>query len=106
MSGGAGYTRLSKAIRAFLKQSGLAAQLRHQKVYAVWERMLGDRAEHTRIAGLRRGVLEVEVDSAAMMQELEFERRLLERGLQAEVPKPFVERIHFRLASFDGTDDD
>jgi predicted nucleic acid-binding Zn ribbon protein len=46
-----------------------------------WEQAVGPKwAPHTRVLGLRRGVLEVEVDNGAVLQELAHfhKRRLLE----------------------------
>jgi len=93
--------QLGDALKAYLKRTGLASQIKHRGIYEVWNKVLKGRAEHTRIAGVRRGVLQVEVDSAPLLQELQFERHLLLKVLQAEVEKPFVSSIHLRLGSFD-----
>jgi predicted nucleic acid-binding Zn ribbon protein len=51
-------------------------------IEAAWEEAAGPEfAPHTRVLGLRRGVLEIEVDNAVLLQELAHyhKRRLLER---------------------------
>ena len=101
LSGRRGFHPIGAAIKGFLRSAGLGSRLAHGRIYGVWERALGVRALRTRIVAARRGTLEVEVDSAALLQELEFDRRNLVLLLQAEVSQPFVERIHFRLGSFE-----
>ncbi len=51
-----------------------------------------DVAKQTRVAGMRRGVLEVEVGSSVLMQELAHfhKRRLLEEALDRAAPDPKV----------------
>ena len=96
LDGGGRVERLGAAIKRYLARSGLGSQLRYQDIYRVWDRLVAPHADRTRIAGVRNGTLEVEVDSAPLMQELEFRRHEYVAALQAEVPEPFVERIHFR----------
>src|SRR5947208_2354713 len=54
----------------------------------VWAETVGDEhAPHTRVGALRRGVLEVVVDSAVLMQELaHFHKRRLLEGLRQRLP--------------------
>ena len=63
-----------------------------------WSEAAGEEiAKQTRVAGLRRGVLEVEVGSAVLMQELAHyhKRRLLE-GLRARLPGTTLNDLRFR----------
>jgi len=57
----------------------------------------GDLAQHTRVGALRRGVLEVEVDSAVLLQELAHyhKRRLLEQ-LRGRLPHVTLTDLRFR----------
>jgi hypothetical protein len=88
------------------REAGLLRRLRHPQLYDVWARALRERADQTRIVAVRRGTIEVEVASAALLQDLDFQRHDLARLLQAEVREPHIERIHFRLGSFErGTDE-
>jgi len=57
----------------------------------------GDLAKHTRVAGLRRGILEVEVDNAVLLQELAHyhKRRLLEQ-LRGRLQEITITDLRFR----------
>jgi predicted nucleic acid-binding Zn ribbon protein len=63
-----------------------------------WAEAVGpEYAEHTRVGGLRRGVLEVEVDSAVLLQELaHFHKRRLLRELRGRLPGTAVNDLRFR----------
>ena len=63
-----------------------------------WEQAAGpDHAAHTRVNGLRRGVLEVVVGNAVLLQELAHyhKRRLLE-GLRRQLPGLTITDLRFR----------
>ena len=52
---------------------------------------------HTRVAGLRRGVLEVEVDNAVLLQELaHFHKRRLLEQLRGRLPGTTLTDLRFR----------
>jgi predicted nucleic acid-binding Zn ribbon protein len=57
----------------------------------------GDLAAHTRVGGLRRRILEVEVDNAVLLQELAHyhKRRLLEE-LRRRLPELTLTDLRFR----------
>jgi predicted nucleic acid-binding Zn ribbon protein len=59
-------------------------------------------AKQTRVAGLRRGVLEVEVTSAVLLQELaHFHKRRLLEALRARLPGTTLNDLRFRAGVFD-----
>jgi hypothetical protein len=64
----------------------------------VWAQAIGaDRAKQTRVAGLRRGVLEIEVGSAVLLQELaHFHKRKLLEQIRASLPSVTVTDLRFR----------
>jgi len=63
--------RLSAFISDYLATSGLASTKETNALWIAWQTVVGeDVAEHTRLLGLRAGVLSVEVDSAVWLQEL------------------------------------
>ena len=98
LGGGRTAAPVSVAVQEFLERSGLASRMKHREIYPVWDRLVGaTRAKHCRVGSLRGGVLEVEVSSAPLMHELEFEKHGFLKALQAEIPKPFIHRICFRL---------
>ncbi len=54
-------------------------------------------AQHTRVAGLRRGVLEVTVANAVLLQELaHFQKRQLLEQLRRQLPGATVNDLRFR----------
>ena len=64
----------------------------------IWRDAVGPQgAAHTRVGALRRGVLEVVVDNAVLLQELAHyqKRRLLEQ-LRARLPKVTLTDLRFR----------
>jgi predicted nucleic acid-binding Zn ribbon protein len=57
---------------------------------------------HTRVLGLRRGVFEIEVNSAAMLQELaHFHKQRLLKTLRATLPGESVKDLRFRAGSWE-----
>ncbi len=68
-----------------------------------WAEVAGEEiARQTRVAGMRRGVLEVEVGSAVLLQELSHyhKRRLLE-GLRARLAGTTLTDLRFRAGVID-----
>ena len=63
-----------------------------------WAEAVGPQhAAHTRINGLRRGVLEVVVDNAVLMQELaHYEKRRLLQALRSRLAGTAVTDLRFR----------
>jgi predicted nucleic acid-binding Zn ribbon protein len=63
-----------------------------------WENAAGPEvAMHTRVAGVRRGVLEVLVDNAALMQELAgFKKRKLLEALRGRLPEVPLNDLRFK----------
>jgi len=97
------------------KQIGnVIAQLMQRKGYArirsvegrekAWqtvlrEQQLGTWGESTRVVGLRRGILEVQVETSLLLHELTFHKEQLLTGLQQMLPDEGVKQIRFRVAS-------
>ncbi len=71
------------------------AQLHLEQAWA--EAAGSEFAEHTRVAGIRRGVLEVEVDNAVLLQELaHFHKRRLLEQLRRRLPGTTLNDLRFR----------
>ena len=73
-----------------------------EKLVELWAELVpAELAAHTRLAGLSRGVLHVEVDSPAHLYELD---RLLRCGLQGQIitrhSGPAMRKIQLRVAEF------
>ncbi len=64
----------------------------------VWADVVGSEfVAHTRVEGLRRGVLEVVVGSAVLLQELaHFHKRRLLEGLRSRLPGTPLTDLRFR----------
>ena len=92
---------INEVLAAYLEQSGLVRILSHPELYVAWQQVAGERVvSHTRVGGLRRGVLEVEVDSASLLHELvSFEKQRLVTELRERLRDLFVKDIRFRLAN-------
>ncbi len=59
-------------------------------------------AKQTRVGGLRRGVLEVIVGNAVLLQELaHYQKRRLLDGLRAQLPGAAVKDLRFRAGVID-----
>ena len=84
----------------YLQESGWARRLRQQDVLAAWEDVVGaDIALHARAAGLRSGVLEVEVESSAWLHDLEtFYKDGILAALKERVTSTRILNIRFRIA--------
>jgi len=58
-------------------------------------------APHTRVAGLRRGVLEVEVNNGVLLQELaHFHKRRLLADLRGRLPGTTLTDLRFRAGTW------
>lgn len=67
-----------------------------------WEAAAGARiAPHTRLTGIRRGVMEIEVDNAVLMQELAmFQKRALLVKLREVLKGTTVNDLKFRAGNW------
>jgi predicted nucleic acid-binding Zn ribbon protein len=68
-----------------------------------WQAALGaEGAAHTHVGGLRRGVLEVYVDNAVLLQELaHFHKRRLLEQLRARLPGTSITDLRLRIGAWD-----
>jgi predicted nucleic acid-binding Zn ribbon protein len=64
----------------------------------VWTEVAGeDIARHTRVGGVRRGILEVEVANAVLLQELaHYHKRRLLKDLRGRLPEITITDLRFR----------
>jgi predicted nucleic acid-binding Zn ribbon protein len=77
---------------------GWGRQQERLRLEQAWADTIGPKeGEHTRVGGLRRGVLEIEVDNAVLLQELAHyhKRRLLER-LRQQLTGVTITDLRFR----------
>lgn len=94
---------LKDAIQSFLQQSGLSRLAVQDQLGRAWTEALGPQiASHTRISRtIRRGVLNVEVDSSALLAELSgFRKPEILAVLRERFKREYIEDIRFKLGSF------
>jgi predicted nucleic acid-binding Zn ribbon protein len=75
---------------------------RQERMYLeeAWNEAAGSQVgEHTRLGALRKGVLEVMVDNAVLMQELaQFQKRRLLEQLRTRLPDVIFTDLRFRAS--------
>ena len=54
-------------------------------------------ASSTRVAGLRRGTLEIQVANSLLMQELTFQKQMLIQRIQEKLPDEKIKQIKFTI---------
>lgn len=92
--------RLGDALDCFLSASGIKIAWEFPDLAKAWEHILGrEMASHAKVSKFQRGVLEITVDSSALMSEMQFARPMILRHLQEEVRKPFVSEIRWVLTA-------
>jgi predicted nucleic acid-binding Zn ribbon protein len=93
---------LREALAGYLETSGLARAGLTDQIGRAWVDMLGPAiANRTRLARtIRANVLDVEVDSPALLQELKgFRKAEILEGLRARVKRQYIEDIRFKLGA-------
>jgi predicted nucleic acid-binding Zn ribbon protein len=67
-----------------------------------WTETVGEEtARHSRVGGLRKKVLEIEVDNAVLLQELaHFHKRRLLEQLRAHLPEVTLADLRFRVCQW------
>jgi len=85
-----------------LKASGLMDSLAGSVLRSAWLRTTGGEvSKHTRVVGVRNGVLTVEVDSEPWLHELSaFYKESILSDLQRLLPREQINDIKFRAGSF------
>ena len=68
-----------------------------------WSAAIGPEHEsHTRVLGLRRGIFEVEVDSAVLVQELmHYHKRRLLQSLREKLPGQPIKELRFKVGTIE-----
>lgn len=66
-----------------------------------WEEAIGKHAAQTRVTGLKRGVLEVEVNSAVLLQELaQFQKRGLLAKMRESLQSTTITDLRFKTGTW------
>jgi predicted nucleic acid-binding Zn ribbon protein len=83
-------------LKRVLGQLGLARELGGWEAVRAWPEVVGPRvAQHTRCVDQRDGVLRVEVDGAAWMQELRYLERDLIRNINRRLGAERIRGVRF-----------
>ena len=94
---------VGEVVRRWAARSGFTRVSDRDKIWAVWQRLLGREAAHTsleRLAnrGKNAGVASVVLDSSPLLSELRnFRKEELLEALRREVKTYFVQDLKFRL---------
>ena len=85
---------LKDALAAFLKENNLESKLQETRVINAWEEVVGKLiARHTDQLQIKDRVLYVKVDSAALREELSYQRSKLVKDLNKAADVEAIEDI-------------
>jgi predicted nucleic acid-binding Zn ribbon protein len=98
-----GPERLGEILSRLFAARGWGRRQGRLHLEKAWEESAGpDFAAHTRLGALRRGVLEVVVDNAVLLQELaHFHKRRLLEQLRRRLPDTPLNDLRFRAGVLD-----
>jgi predicted amino acid dehydrogenase len=90
--------RISDLLGVILAKYGYADSTSRGELEDIWNAAAPERArDHTRVGSLRRGELEILVDSPALLAQLEsFEKARLLKAFQTQLKHSQVSRLRFR----------
>lgn len=87
---------LKDAISAFLKDNNLESKLNETRIISSWEEVVGKLiSRHTNQMYIKDRILFVKVDSAALREELSYQRSKLVKKLNAATGIEAIEDIRF-----------
>jgi len=94
-------TTLKNALEGFLNSSGIGSLIKYPNVTKAWNEISGTEiSKHTMIYSFKRGVLEIGVNSSALLNEVEFAKKEYLRAIQEKIKRPFVRKLMFVLKNF------
>jgi predicted nucleic acid-binding Zn ribbon protein len=93
--------RLGEILSRLFAARGWGRRHERVKLEETWIDIAGaSGASHTRVGSLRRGVLEIFVDSAVLLQEMaHFQKRSLLEQLRSRLPSMVINNLRFRAGS-------
>ena len=101
-NGNKGPENLSDVLARLFTSRGWGRKSERVRLEAAWAEAVGpETAPQTRVNAMRRGVLEVEVRSGVLLQELaQFHKRALLTALRLKLPGTTVTDIKFRAGAW------
>ena len=87
-------TKLGEVLRRYLSDRDLEHQAAEHLIPAIWAEVVGPwYAQHTAVARVWEGIVEVACDSAARAQQLQLDSAEIIRRLNQRIGKPYVRQI-------------
>jgi len=98
-----GPERLSEILSQLFTTRGWGRRQARLHLEQAWAEAVGlDHAKHTRVSGMRRTVLEVEVDNAVLLQELaHYHKRRLLQELRGKLAGTTLTDLRFRAGTWE-----
>lgn len=92
---------LGEAIRQFIEREGLLSRRPGDALSTAWKEVAGEGiSSHTRVCALKSGILQVEVDSAPLLHELDsFRKNELLEALKRACPRSDLRGLRFTVQS-------
>jgi predicted nucleic acid-binding Zn ribbon protein len=102
MEGDKGPENLSDVLARLFTARGWGRKSERVRLETAWAEAVGPQfAPETRVGGLRRGVLEVEVRGGVLIQELtQFHKRKLLTALRQKLPATTITDLKFRAGAW------
>lgn len=101
MAEGSGPENLSEILSKLFAARGWGRKTERVRLEDAWTATAGDYARETRVVAIRRGVLEVEVKNAILLQEMaQFHKRRLLADLRNRLTGTAVTDIKFRAGAW------
>jgi predicted nucleic acid-binding Zn ribbon protein len=93
------FARIGDILPAVLKSAGLEQKLRDQEILTIWPTVVGEEiAARTTAVKMDNGVLHIQVEHSAWLQELYFMEKEIIRKLKERAPHIECRKIRFGAA--------
>ena len=87
---------IQKAIKRFLKNTGLENGIAQQKAVEVWADVVGEKvANNTKAKSVEHGTLTIETKNPVLRQELLFQKKEIIKTLNKKLKKNIIKEIRF-----------
>lgn len=84
-------------VKALFDDMGIASRIEQHQIWAIWDKVVGAQiAAHARPASIRNNVLEVRVDHAVWMQQLQLMKPQILAKINRELNCPPIDSMYLR----------
>ena len=87
---------LSEILSGLISQYGIGRKREENELESLWKDLVGDLAEHSSVASIRSGVVEIVVTDAIFAQELLFQKDELLMKFREQFPETKLTDLRFR----------